>query len=120
MEFWTQIRSTAFYKQKNNKTEIYIDAIIFKVENLEQVTDVDLLSKKTGERASFKLQVESVAEHIWLASRDFAVFKVNRIEKKRTVARNSSPDLLITEEATKCDLFRDSSLMVSKLNTPAL
>ena len=119
MEFWTQIRSAAFYKQKNNKTEIYVDGIIFKIENLEQITDVDLLSKKTGERASIKLQVESVADHIWLASTDFAVFTVNRLEKKRTIARNSSPDLLIAKEASKCDLFREPSQMVTKSNTHA-
>jgi len=117
MEFWTQIRSAAFYKQKNNKTEIYIDGIIFKIENLEQIPDIELLSKKTGERASFKLQVESVADYIWLASTDFAVFQVNRSEKKRTVARNSSPDLLITQEATKCDLFREPLQPATKLNT---
>jgi hypothetical protein len=115
MEFWAQIRSAAFYKQKS-RTDIYVDATIFKIENLEQKTDIELLSKKSGEKASFKLQVDRVADYIWLASTDFAVFRVNKVEKKRTVARNSPPDLLITEDATKCDLFREPFLADTKYN----
>ena len=116
MEFWAQIRSAAFYKQKDNKTEIYIDGTIYRIYNPDNVADPELLSKKTGERASFKFSVDSVCEYTWLASTDFAAFKVNKVEKKRSAARNSSPDLLITQEVAKCDLFKEQSSMDTKLN----
>ena len=121
MEFWVSLRRVSFYKQKNNTVGIYIDGQINKIDNTNTTADPNFFDTKINDVKSFKLQVDSedITDHCWLPKADFAVFRVVGKETHPLGQRHKNGDLLVASSVTKCELFKDTSLSLTKSNTLA-